>query len=288
MNLGDKVNDQSISNSRRWSKMGTSLTRNTSKSKMMSFSIFPRKLLYRTILGKIKDSSSFFVSEKDYRDIRLVGNLTPIVFIITTVVVFLITQLNIVLGLIIGLISSIGFLFVFGDHIRSKIIERHTKFEETAFLILNSLSINMLSTESFPHSIELLLSKSGIDEDYKKYFQEMIHNLNLGESEDHIIQEGGKIFQTKKYENAFQNIKTENTFIDSDPDFLLRVRRGIKLTEDNIVIFIAVSCLLPLVLSIVLSFILPSDSLTIFVFPLLYAIFGTLILRFMQNRGSGD
>ena len=268
--------------------MGTNLTKTSTNSKVTSFSIFPRNLLYRTILGKVKDSSNFFISERDYRDIRLIGNLTPIIFILITVVVYFVTQQNIILGLVIGLISSLGFLIVFGDHIRSKVLERHQKFEETAFLIINSLSINMLSTESFPHSIELLISKSGLDENYKKYFQEMIHNLNLGESEDLLIQEGGKIFQSKKYENAFHNIKTENTFIDSDPDFLLRVRKGMKLIEDNIVIFIAVSCLLPLVLSIVLSFILPSDSLTIFIFPLLYAIFGTLILRFMQNRGADD
>jgi len=263
-------------------------TGNKNKSGIMSFSIFPKKILYRSILGKISESSSFFITDKDYKNIRLVGNLTPLVLIITTIVVYFITQLSLLLAIIIGLISSAGFLIVFGDHVRSKVLEKQQKFEETAFLIINSLSINMLSTDSFPYSIELLLSKSAIDEDYKRYFQEMIHRLNLGENEDYLIQEGGKIFQTKKYENAFQNIKTENIFIDSDPDFLLRVRRNIKLIEDNIVIFIAVSCLLPLVLSIVLSFILPSDSLTIFIFPLLYAIFGTLILRFMQNRGGTD
>ena len=264
------------------------LAKEKTKSRMSIFSIFPRKLLYRTVLGKIKNSSSFFIQEKDYRNIRLIGNLTPIIFIISTIVVFLITQFNILLGVLIGTISSVGFLIVFGDHIRSKILIRQQKFEESAFLVINSLSINMLSTESFPYSIELLVSRSSIEEDYSKYFTEMIHQLNLGENEDEIIQRGGKIFQTKKYENAFQNVKSENTFIDSDPDFLLRVRKGIKLLEDNIVIFIAVSCLLPLVLSIVLSFILPSDSLMIFMFPLLYAIFGTLILRFMQNREVSD
>jgi hypothetical protein len=267
--------------------MGT-VTKGITKSKVMKFSIFPKKLLYRVVLGKIKNLSKFFIQEKDYQNVRLVGNLTPIVFIVSTIAVYLVTQFNILLGLLIGTISSVGFLIVFGDHIRSKILNKQQKFEETAFLIINSLSINMLSTESLPYSIELLLSRSGIDENYKKYFTEMIHRLNLGENEDETIQKGSKIFQTKKYENAFQNIKSENAFIDSDPDFLLRVRRGIKLIEDNIIIFIAVSCLLPLVLSIVLSFILPSDSLTIFIFPLLYAIFGTLILRFMQNRETGD
>ncbi len=268
--------------------MGTGLTKKTTRSRIMDVSIIPKKILYRAVLGKIRNSSRFFILEKDYTSIRVIGNLTLIVLIVIAIITYFITQLNIILALVISAISSIAFLIVFGDYIRSKILERHQKFDESAFIIINSLSINMTSTQSFPYSIELLLSKSGIDEDYKKYFQEMIYNFNLGVDEDEIIQESGKIFQTKKYENAFQNIKTENSFIDSDPDFLLRVRNGIKLIEDNIVIFIAISCLLPLVLSMVLSFLLPSDSLTIFVFPLLYAIFGTLVLRFMQNRESCD
>jgi len=264
------------------------VTQNTVKSRIKNFSIFPRNLLYKVILGKIKDSSSRFIVGKDYENVRLIGNLAPIVFAISTLVVYLFTQYNVLLGVVIGSITSVGFLIVFGDYIRSKILDKHQKFEEMAFLIINSLSINMQSTESFPHSIELLLSANIVDEYYLKYFQDIIHRLNLGENEDEIIHREGRIFQTKKYQNAFQNIKIENTFIESDPDFLLRIRRGIKLLEDNIVIFIAISCLLPLVLSIVLSFILPSDSLIIFIFPLIYAIFGTLILRFMQNRSAGD
>ncbi|TFG08659.1 hypothetical protein EU534_02675 [Candidatus Heimdallarchaeota archaeon] len=218
----------------------------------------------------------------------MVGNLTPLIFAISTIVVYFVSQYNILLAFLIGTITSVGFLIVFGDYIRSKVIDKHQEFEEMAFLIINSLSINMQSTESFPHSIELLLSGNVNDDDYMNYFQEIVFRLNLGENEEEIIQREGRIFRSTKYQNAFQNIKVENTFIESDPDFLLRVRKTIKLLEDNIVIFIAVSCLLPLVLSIVLSFILPSDSLIIFIFPLVYAIFGTLILRFMQNRSAGD
>ena len=193
--------------------MGTSLIKDGKKSKTAALSIIPKKFLYRAVLGKIEDSSNFFIKDNDYRNIRIIGNLTPIVLIVTTIIVYLLTQLNLVFALIIGIISSVGFLVVFGDYIRSKVLERHQKFEETAFLIINSLSINMLSTQSLPHSLELLLSKSVTDEDYEKYFREMIYRLNLGENEDEIIQESGKIFITKKYENAFQNIKTENSFI---------------------------------------------------------------------------
>ena len=78
-------------------------TSSKSKSKMISFSIFPKKLLYRAILGKIRDSSVFFISEKDFGNIRLVGNFTPIVFIVTTVVVYFITQLSLILALTIWL-----------------------------------------------------------------------------------------------------------------------------------------------------------------------------------------
>ena len=226
-----------------------SVTKNSVKIRIKNFSIFPRNLLYRIILGKIKDSSGHFIVERDYTNVRMVGNLTPIIFTISTILVYFVSQYSILLALLIGTITSLGFLIVFGDHIRAKIINRHQEFEEMAFLIINSLSINMQSTESFPHSIELLLSGNISDDYYMKYFQEIIYRLNLGENEDELIQEEGKIFRSTKYQNAFQNIKVENTFIESDPDFLLRVRKKIKLIEDNIVIFIAVSCLLPLVLT---------------------------------------
>ena len=259
-----------------------------SQPKLLQISIIPKGLLYRMILGKVKKRSKFFISEKDYTSIHLVGNGSLFTFILSFLIFFLITDMNELLSLGISLISSIAFLIVLGDYIRTKILNRHQNFEETAFLIINALSINMAATQSFPHSVELLMSKGITDEFYRKYFEKIVFNLNLGESEEEIIQNGSEIFLSKKYENAFQNIKSSNSFIDSDPDFLLRVKRGIKLIEDNIVIFIAVSCLFPLVLSVVLSFILPSNSLIVLIFPLLYAIFGTLILRFMHNRGVGD
>ena len=112
--------------------------------------------------------------------------------------------------------------------------------------------------------------------------------MNLGEDENTIINEGKEIFLNKQYQNAFQNIKREDFFVDSDPDFLFEIRKTIKLIEDNIIIFIAFSCLFPLVLSLVLALILPSDSLIVFVFPLLYSLFGTFALRFIQNKSLSE
>lgn len=259
-----------------------------SSSKVTQFSIFPKAILYRLALGKVEKHSKFFISEKDYRNIRLIGNSSLLFFVISFVLFHYVTLINVPIALLISSIASLSFLFVLSDYIRTKILNRHQKFEETAFLIINSLSINMVATQSFPHSVELLLTKGIKDKYYTKYFQDMLYSLNLGENEDEIINNGGKIFLNKQYETSFQNIKNENAFIESDPEFILYVRKGIKLIEDNIVIFIAVSCLLPLVLSMVLSFLLPSNSPTIFVFPLLYAVFGTLILRFMNNKNIGD
>ena len=125
----------------------------------------------------------------------------------------------------------------------------------------------MISSNSFPKAVEFLISGSAFDDYYQKYFQEMLFNMNLGEDENTIINEGKEIFLNKQYQNAFQNIKREDFFVDSDPDFLFKIKKTIKLIEDNIIIFIAFSCLFPLVLSLVLALILPSDSLIVFVFP---------------------
>jgi len=259
-----------------------------SGSRLTQFSIFPKRILYKVALGKVEKHSKFFISETDYRYLRLIGNSTLLFFVVSFVLFYYVTMINVLIALLISSIASVSFLFVLSDYIRSKIINRHKKFEEKAFLIINSLFINMIATQSFPHSLELLLAKGITDKYYTRYFQDMLYNLNLGENEDEIINNGGKIFLNKQYEVAFQNIKNENSFIESDPEFIIHVRKGIKLVEDNIVIFIAVSCLLPLVLSMVLSFLLPADSPTIFIFPLLYAVFGTLILRFMNNKSIGD
>ena len=202
-----------------------------SGSRLTQFSIFPKRILYKVALGKVEKHSKFFISETDYRYLRLIGNSTLLFFVVSFVLFYYVTMINVLFALLISSIACVSFLFVLSDYIRSKIINRHKKFEEKAFLIINSLFINMIATQSFPHSLELLLAKGITDKYYTKYFQDMLYNLNLGENEDEIINNGGEIFLNKQYEVAFQNIKNENSFIESDPEFIIHVRKGIKLVK---------------------------------------------------------
>ena len=146
----------------------------------------------------------------------------------------------------------------------------------------------MNATGSFPKSIEHLFSSKTSDKYYNKFLQNILYSLNLGEAEELIIEEGKGVFLSQNHQNVFQNIRSNDYYLESDPDFLVRIKRTIKAIENNIVIFIAVSCLFPLVLSLVLALLLPPNSAIILVFPLLYAVFGTLSLRFVQNRSLGD
>ena len=258
------------------------------KSKVLNLSLFPKEKLYTLVLGKVKKYSEYFIIDTDLLKIRLIGNITIAGFAILFCFFYLLTQLSIVLSFVISLITCIAFFFVSGEYIRSSILARHRKFDEAAFLVLNSLSINMVATDSFPKSIEMLNSVGYHSPYYKKYFEMIIYELNTGENEDKIINNSSKIFLNKKYQYSFHNIRNEEMFIDSDPEFLLRVKREIKLIEDNVVIFIAVSCLFPLVLSLVLALILPQNSLSLIIFPLMYSLFGTFTLRFLQNKSIGD
>ena len=245
------------------------------------------EFLYRLILGGVRNHSSFFITEEDLVKIKRISIASVSLFLTSSLILYFLMKINIGIAITIGLVASVTFLFVFGDYVRSTILKKHQEFDESAFLILNALSINMVSTQSFPHAIDFLFSNGISNKYYNEYITEMIYNFNIGEYEDQVISEGKRIFLNKKYQNAFQNIMKEERFIESDPDFLLRVKKEIKLIEDNIVIFVAVSCLLPLVLSMVLALIIPPESPTIFIFPLLYALFGIFTLRFVQNRSLG-
>lgn len=264
-----------------------SLTKTLQKARLSNTSFIPKEVLYKLILGKIRKYSSYFITQQDLRSINLIGNVSLIGIIPLFILFYYLTNRNIIIAVALSVAMIIAFLFVSGDHIRSKILIRRQEFDEIAFLIINSLSINMLSTQSFPMSVELLTNESIDNEHYQKYFQEILYKSNLGENEDTIIQDGGKMFLSDRYRHIFQNIKREQTFIDSDPEFLLRVKRQAALIEDNIVIFIAVTCLLPLVLSLVLALIVPQDSLSILLLPLIYALFGSYILRYIQNKNFG-
>ena len=245
------------------------------------------EFLCKLILGGIRNHSNFFITEEDLVKIKRSSIASVFLFLTLSLLLCFLTKTNIGIAITISFVAAVAFLFVFGDYVRSTILKKHQEFDESAFLILNALSINIVSTQSFPHAIDFLVSNGISNKYYNEYFTEMIYNLNIGEYEDQVIGEGKRIFLNNKYQNAFQNIKNEERFIESDPDFLLRVKKEIKLIEDNIVIFVAVSCLLPLVLSMVLALIIPPESLTIFIFPLLYALFGIFTLRFVQNRSLG-
>lgn len=250
--------------------------------------IFPKEFLYKLSLGKLRKKTEFFIEENDLTFIRILGNSSILILCGLFLLLYLLLDVSVVLSVIISLVATMSYFFVLSDYVRSRIIERQAKFDELAFLIINSLSINMMSTDSLSKSMELLNSTNLADSYYRDYFQKIIFELNLGKSEEEIIEEDSHIFRSKKHRNAFQNLIKKEKFIESDPDFLMSVKKEIKLIEDNIVIFIAVSCLLPLVLSLVLSFLLPVNSPSLLILPLLYAIFGTLILRLIQNKSRGE
>ena len=249
---------------------------------------FLLEFLYKLILGGVRKHSNFFITDEDLKKIKRISIASVFLFVLLSFILYFLTKISIIIALSISLVAAIAFLFVFGDYIRATILKRHQEFDESAFLILNALSINMVSTQSFPHAVDFLITNGISNNYYNEYFTEMIYNFNIGEYEDQIINKGKRIFLNKKYQNAFQNIKNEERFIESDPDFLLRVKKEIKLIEDNIVIFVAVSCLLPLVLSMVLALIFPPESPAIFIFPLLYALFGIFTLRLVQNKSLGE
>jgi len=254
----------------------------------MQFSIIPKEFLYRITLGKIRKHSEDFISENDLAKLVMLCNLAILSFFVSMLLCYFLIQINLIFTLIVSIAISLALFFVVSDYVRSGIIKKRRLFDEVAFLIINTLSINMKSTQSLPRSIELLLKKGTVDNFYKKYFEDMIFSLNIGADENQTIDENSKMFQNKKHKYAFQSLKNPDFFIETDPDFLTRIKREIKLIEDNIVIFVAISCLLPLVLSLVLSLIVSPTSPTLLLFPLLYAVFGTVTLRLIQNKSMGE
>ena len=254
----------------------------------MQFSIIPKEFLYRITLGKIRKHSEDFISKSDLVKLVILCNLAILSFFVSMLLCYFLVQLDLIFTLIVSVAISLALFFVFSDYVRSSIIKKRRLFDEVAFLIINSLSIIMKSTQSLPRSIELLLKKGTVDYFYRKYFEDMIFNLNIGADENQTIDETSKMFQNKKHKYAFQNLKNPDSFIETDPDFLIRLKREIKLIEDNMVIFVAISCLLPLVLSLVLSLIVSPTSPTLLLFPLLYAVFGTVTLRLIQNKSMEE
>ncbi|MHA1399171.1 MAG: hypothetical protein ACTSQE_02310 [Candidatus Heimdallarchaeaceae archaeon] len=256
--------------------------------KIRFFSIIPKGFLHKLFLKRVQSIAPTFVKEEDKIRLYFISNTSIALFVLLLIIQSFIFNFNDLINILLSFIASLAFLFVNGAHTASRIIKRREDLEEQAFLFINSLAINMTTTQSFPHAIELM-KKSEIQD---QYFQQLQHDilfgLNLGESEEKILERGQYFFQNKRYQYAFLNIKRKETFIDSDPEFLNNIKKMIALLEDNISIFIALSSLFPLVLSLVLSIILPVDSPLIFLFPLFYSLLGSFILRFIQIQSLGE
>lgn len=241
-------------------------------------------LEYLTVRN-VNNKTRHFFTNKDKKRLRqfrnISGSITLSLFIFFTQLLKWKITNAIILSLSMGILN----MLICIHYTRSKIIEKHQKFEEKAFLILNSLSINMTVLSSFPHALENIIEYQLEEKNYQKTFQKAMFKLNIGNSkEDQVIEEISAIFLNEKYRRILRNIKKQTIMIESEPEFLLNIKREIAFIEDNITIFIAVSCLFPLVLSLIISLIVPYDSLLIILFPVFYGFFGTYILQYIQNK----
>ncbi len=241
-------------------------------------------LEYLTVKNMNNKTKHFFTNEDKKRLMQfrnISGSITLTLFIFFTQLL----KWKIANALILSLFMGILNMLICIHYTRSKIIQKHQKFDEKAFLTLNSLSINMTVLNSFPHALENIIEYQLEEENYQKAFQKAIFKLNIGNSkEDQIIEEISAIFLNEKYRRMLRNIKKQTIIIESEPEFLLNIKREIALIEDNISIFIAISCLFPLILSLVISLVVPNDSLLIILFPVFYGFFGTYILQYIQNK----
>ena len=171
--------------------------------KIADFSIFPQSFLIRIILGKLKDETRFFTSDKDYKNMKLIGNFSVLSSVCMIFIQIFIFDISIYYALIISFLFMISVLLIFGGHIKAKIIRLHQQFDEEAFLVLNSLSINMISTGSFFLSVDTLLCENILNKYYTKYFREIVFNANLGKSEDQLISDAKTVFLTDRYKEVF-------------------------------------------------------------------------------------
>ena len=49
-------------------------------SRILNLSLFPKEILYKIVLGKVKKFSEYFIVNKDLLKIRLIGNATILGF----------------------------------------------------------------------------------------------------------------------------------------------------------------------------------------------------------------
>lgn len=250
---------------------------------MMNITLVPRSILERLIFGKINDQTRFFISDRDYQSITIVGNMAIVFAIFTTILQIFLYQIAIGYAIITGILVGISLMLIYGGHIKAKIIQLHQQFDRDAFLMINALSINMVTTGSFFSSVDNLLQEDMANRYYNKYFKDIIFNANLGKNELQLINEAKEIFLTSKYKEIFSNLN-KNIYVYSEPEFLQKIKKKIGIIEDYIVVFIAVSSLFPLSLTFILAMFSKHASISLMLFPFFYGIIGSLILRLMQNK----
>ncbi len=255
---------------------------------MGRISVIPTAILERLFLSKIQSIAPSYINDKDKKRLYFISNASILLGLILFVIELFFFRFNSIISILIAIGITSASLLVNGMANSANILKRRRDLEEQAFLFLNALSINILSTQSFPKAIQVLSENETENHYLNKLQKEIIFALNIGKSEDKILDEFQHFFNDKKYQYIFRNIKNNNAFVNSDPDFLFEIKRSMGKLEDNLAIFIAVSTLFPLVLSLALSIMLPANSVSILLFPIIYAIIGSLLLKIIEIQSLGD
>ncbi|UJG39891.1 MAG: hypothetical protein K9W45_08510 [Candidatus Heimdallarchaeum aukensis] len=208
------------------------------------------------------------------------------IFILVIQLVFI--KLNLLLTIFVSIITYITILEISALSTVSAILRQKSKFDEQTFLFINSLSMSMTTVQSLPFALEMT-NKFDIQNSKLRNFQKkLMFQLNLNTNESQVLENEKNFFEHEGYQQAFSRIARKESFIESDPYFLNKIKREMTAIEDNISIFITFSSLLPLILSLIVSIILPSNSFLIFLFPLLYSLIGSFILQFIQFSNVGE
>jgi len=246
------------------------------------YSSLPDSLVKKLVLGKSK--LDHFASEQDITKTKKFI-LLSIILSLVSFVVFIILGLNLLLSAVLSFCLFPFSLFVLCGHVRSQIFTRYKTFDETAYILLNSISIGLLIYKSIFYSIDLLLKKDIVNDQYSTIFKDLLMQANFGGDENQLIRNFAQTFFSEEYIVVLENL-SGGRYIESSPNFLLQMKREMGIIEDNIVIFIALSCLLPLALSMVIPLIINANSILLLLFPLFFGLFGSFFLRYIQDRSS--
>ncbi|UJG42743.1 MAG: hypothetical protein K9W46_10185 [Candidatus Heimdallarchaeum endolithica] len=247
------------------------------------------KIVVETLLVNIqfKKVKAFIFPEHIKKLVRR-SNIAFFSSISILIIQLLVIKVNLLLTIVISIITYITIVEISALSTISSILRQKSKFDEQTFLFINSLSMSMTAIQSLPFALEMINDFDVQNLKLKNFQKNLMFQLNLNESETHVLEEEKNFFEYKEYQQAFSRIARKESFIESDPYFLNKIKREMNAIEDNISIFIAFSSLLPLILSLIVSIVLSSDSFLIFLFPLLYSLIGSLILQFIQFNNFGE